>query len=123
VYRWGSLINTINNKNTTTYLDNALTANTSASYEITVLSSDDLEGPKSAAQVKWSQANVPGDPAVSGDWDIVNRYHEDITVNLNNNSSITKYAVTIDSEGYGNYWVQQNGYLDTTPYWSADTVG
>jgi fibronectin type 3 domain-containing protein len=120
IYKYGSLFATNLGAGSTEYTDTTLLPNTSGSYQIAVLSSDDLEGVRAAPLTKWTYANVPDSPTVSGDWDITNRTHADITIEPNGNSANTEYAVTIDSGVYGIWWLQADHRLDTTPYWTSD---
>jgi len=123
VYRFGVIISTSPNLSTTSYINTPLAPNTSSVYELSVITSDSLEGTKSSQYTKWSLANTPLAPSVSADWDAVNLYRCYVTVNTNSNSSYTEYAVTIASMGaFGNWWVGNDGLITQTTYWSTNTL-
>jgi hypothetical protein len=121
VYRDGQYVTEVSTATTPDYTDTTLTPNTSGVYEIKAISTDDLEGAGSGTMLEWTKANIPGAPAVTGDWDSTDLYHCDIVIDINNNSPITEYAVTIDSGGFETWWVQNDGYLGASEYWTAST--
>jgi len=123
LYKFGSLLYTSPGLNTTSYINTPLLPNTSSVYEVSVISSDSLEGTKSSQYTKWSLANTPNAPSVSADWDAVNLYRCYITVNTNSNSSYTEYAVTIASGGtFADWWVGADGLISQTTYWSTNLI-
>jgi len=123
VYRFGVIISTSPNLNTTSYINTPLAPNTSSVYEISAITSDSLEGAKSPQQTKWSLANTPLAPSVEANWDEINLYRCYVTVNTNSNSPETEYAVTIASMGvFGNWWVGADNLITQTTYWSTNTL-
>ena len=122
IYKWDSLLYSSPSKNTTSYIDAALAPNTSGQYQITVLSSDDIEGSSCTAQKAWTFASVPDAPSLTPDWNATDLYHVNAAVQPNNNSSITEYAVTLDSGGFSNWWVQEDNLIGVNTYWAPATA-
>ncbi len=126
IYRDGELIDSVEGRLNTEYTDSSLLPNTSAFYQVKAYSSDGLESEEfSAGQQRWSLAETPGTPDVTGAWSEQHLYHCTVEIDARDNSAVTEYAVTKSTRadgGFEQWWVGEDGLLAAEEYWSTQTV-
>jgi fibronectin type 3 domain-containing protein len=122
VYRGGQPLTATLGIDATGYTDAVLLPNTSAAYQIAVLTADDLHGPLSCGTTAWTHAAQPSLGTAAVYWNETDLFYTNLSLDANNNSAETEYAVTIDSGGYGAWWVQADNLIGLTTYWAASTA-
>jgi len=103
----------------TNYMHASLAPNTSYLYEISALSSDNIEGTKSVGLSACTLAQVPSGIDISHSWNQTNELYITLNIQTNENPNYTEYAV---------YWKENEVYLDAsgltnaTPIWVATST-
>ncbi|MFA5097085.1 MAG: kelch repeat-containing protein, partial [Candidatus Margulisiibacteriota bacterium] len=103
---------------TNTWTTGSLTPNTLHSFRVLTRNGNSLQTSFYSAS-KYTLAAVPAAPTVSGSYDSTDLYNCKITINPNSNPSGTYFAVSPDN---GTNWLQSNGTISTTAYWSTSTT-
>ena len=93
--------------------ETGLSVNTSYIRKVQAYNTDGTS--ESSSVTKYTLANIPGSPTISGASPAVS-----ITFSTNGNPSATLYAVTADN---GASWIQSNGSTGEVIYWASSSNG
>lgn len=98
------------------FSNTGLTGNTQYSYQVQAKNGVDTPTVLSDATSAYTRANVPSAPTVSGDWDVTNGYHLDVSINNNGNPSGTYYKIASSTDNLSFQYVVSDPLLDSSPF-------